>query len=244
MRVKEQFTYQKILYDIFKMRELIRGHKTGTYNVRNDDLFDVLTYIWLDKPLILRGIHSKVPDGFDAYYFDAPSVDGKTNIILPNQLIVTVFHRCKERIYIPTIEKVLKTYGVDCTTAKRDFDDKVYSSKINGKFYCMVSSFITGNYCCETGQIWATFDKPLMKTLLGDEYYSYRMHRDRADLSDTLGNIDTDVVALEDLIPSLDRVKLLQEIIAEMRIVVDGAAIALIDEPPNEGLWEDVGVQK
>ena len=203
------------------MRELIRGHKTGTYNVRNDELFDVSTYTWLDKPFIMRGMHSKVPDGLDAYYYDGSSVNGKTGVLLPNQVQVTIFHRRKKRIFIPTLEKVLKTYGVDCTTVRREYDNRIYSSKINGKFYCIVSAFITGKYCCETGQIWTSFDKPLMKTILGEEYYSYRMHRDRADLSNTLGNIDTDVVALEDLIPNLDNQKFLNEFIQEIGIEVD-----------------------
>ena len=72
------------------------------------------------------------------------------------------------------------------------------------------------------GQIWTSFDKVLMASILPPtEYINYRLHHDRTDLSDTFGNIDTDVIALEDLRPDLDRNKLLQEFIAEVRTVVE-----------------------
>lgn len=232
MKIKVNKTYQDIVMDLFKIRSLSAGGRTGTYSPNDDATYDEFSYCILPKDLIWRAKYSTCPDGFDAWYLDVPNVKGHTAVWMAGQMQFCLLHRLGKGSGINKIKEILEEMGITgLELLYRPPIDLPYALRKDGKHICQYNIYTVFNrFVIETGCLYLTYDKDHIKSIVGEEVYNnYEFILSDLELPGACGPIDTDVIGLDE-IPEFELDEFIDNLIQSIKTDVESV------EQREEGL--------
>jgi len=233
MRVKINESQQDVFFDLFEIKNVMSGIRTGA-GYEDSHLIGRFSYNqWHTKPIIFKCKNSTFQAGsYDAYVINTPNIKAETMIYQPMNFSWAVFHRKGKGLGFQAVKNTLeKHYSIPCDILIRKdavlgVEDKAYGLKTqNDKLFgWVIDNGIPNKIMAVHSDIFFHVDREMMKTILPDnEYHAYRvnvMGRQGID-NYVFGDIDTDVVGLDELIQDFDSAEFIQNFITEMSLLID-----------------------